>query len=160
MLETSENVRDSMPYYYIFKFYNIQNSSFEQLCETSLTDTCNAETPLMLGEPPGKSAAHRPTTMSHPPRIKLNNGFLSKTIEHETIEQIPAFSSAWPGLQTCINESTPGGSKVNKPNPPRKPSEIPEIKKKVKRNPNIKGTETDCEYCDKKFSVNSHSDTI
>ena len=90
----------------------------------------------------------------------------------DDIDWLPSLSSAWPGLQTCLNASIETSNKVNKLEHPKTTSRSvgkSEITKKVKKqplqkvkkhNPSSKENQHACEYCDKKYSVIKPFDTI
>ena len=73
------------------------------------------------------------------------------------IDLLPSLSSAWSGLQTCLNHIIETSNQVNKLEHPKTTSrsvEKSEITKKVKKHkPSSKENQHECEYCDKKYSV-------
>ena len=68
----------------------------------------------------------------------------------KTVNQVPSLSSTWPGLMTCLtgNKVTKQGNTLNCAKKP--------IKMKIKTHFPNKENEVICEYCDKKFSVNTY----
>ena len=120
----------------------------------------NGNMPSMSGEPLVQGSKALPDTTEQ--RSSDSPAMMSES--PDDIDWLPSLSSAWPGLQTCLNASIETSNKVNKLEHPKTTSRSvgkSEITKKVKKhNPSSKENQHECEYCDKKYSVIKPFDTI